>query len=207
MAVKRKRKNKFFITLGIAVVIIAAVTFLGHQLLFNSIDQEEKDAISEEVDKITQAIVDEIESDDQNQPEGETVSENEGNANSAKDGEISRIIASYENGFERLKGEGNSIVDRMITEVKEEYRAMKSSGGGKVDLTKLATAYTNRSKAYEDGLDSTLDVLIVRMEGDLKAAGMDKEKIQDYISRIKTEYKEQKDERRKLLLDKAKEYL
>jgi uncharacterized BrkB/YihY/UPF0761 family membrane protein len=61
MAKTNKRKTRIFIlSVCILLVLIAAVAFFGHQLLFNNLDQDEKAAIDDEVGKITQSIVEEI---------------------------------------------------------------------------------------------------------------------------------------------------
>jgi hypothetical protein len=84
---------------------------------------------------------------------------------------------------------------------------MKASGGGKIDLGKLAASYTSKAKAYESGIDSSVNALSAEMKEDLIAAGMDEKEATEYIGRLKEEYKKQKEERRKLMLSKAKEYL
>lgn len=84
---------------------------------------------------------------------------------------------------------------------------MKLSGQGKADLAKLASLYLNKAKAYEAGLDRNVDTLLVAMDEDLQAAGMADDEIKSNIDNLKAEYKNQKDQRRKMLMSKAKEYL
>jgi len=222
----KKRKHRiFFLTVSILAVVIAGAAFFGYQLLFNNLDEGTKAVIHEEVGEITMAIIDEIKAGNIAQNPGPVTvqdepasskdgtqppEQNEKGSNEqpgAKEDEIARIIASYENGFERLKDEGNAILDRLITELKAEYKVMKTSGGGKIDLGKLAASYTSKAKAYESGIDSSVNALSAEMKEDLIAAGMDEKEAAEYIDRLKEEYKKQKEERRKLMLSKAKEYL
>ena len=224
MALKRKR-GMLFLTAGILIVVVAGAAFFGYQLLFNNLDEGTKAVIHEEVGEITMAIIDEIKagniaqnpglgtvqdepasSKDGTQPPEQNETGSDEQPGAKEDG-IARIIASYENGFERLKDEGNAILDRLITELKAEYKAMKASGGGKIDLGKLAASYTSKAKAYESGIDSSVNALSAEMKEDLIAAGMDEKEAAEYIDRLKEEYKKQKEERRKLMLSKAKEYL
>ena len=224
MGIKRKR-GILFLTAGILIVIVAGAAFFGYQLLFNNLDEGTKAVIHEEVGEITMAIIDEIKAGNIAQnPEPGTVQDgpasskdgaqpseqNEKGSNDqpgAKEDEIAHIIASYENGFEKLKDEGNAILDRLIIELKADYQAMKASGGGKIDLGKLAASYTSKAKAYESDIDSSVNALSAEMKQDLIAAGMDEKEAAEYIGRLKEEYKKQKEERRKLMLSKAKEYL
>ncbi len=224
MALKRKR-GILFLTAGILIVVVAGAAFFGYQLLFNNLDEGTKAVIHEEVGEITMAIIDEIKagniaqnpglgtvedepahSKDGAQPPEQNETGSDEQPGAKEDG-IARIIASYENGFERLKDEGNAILDRLITELKAEYKVMKTSGGGKIDLGKLAASYTSKAKAYESGIDSSVNALSAEMKEDLIAAGMDEKEAAEYIDRLKEEYKKQKEERRKLMLSKAKEYL
>ena len=214
-------------TAGILLIIVAGALFFGYQLLFNNLDQEEKAAIDDEVSKITQAIVDEIDSDttedsevaeteigenDEEPVEGEPATPSQSGELpsgqlATKENEIARTVASYENGFEKLKNEGDVILDRLVEEIKVEYKALKASGGGKVDLGKLAISYMNKAKTYEDSLDSSVTILLTKMGKDLNSAGMPDDEINDYIKGLEIEYEELKDNRQDVMLNKAKEYL
>lgn len=216
-------------TAGILLIIVAVAgaLFFGYQLLFNNLDQEEKAAIDDEVSKITQTIVDGIDSDttqgsetaetETGEIDGEPVEGEPGTPSQSgevpsgqpatnKD-EIARIVASYENGFEKLKNEGDTILDRLVKEIKVEYKALKASDGGKVDLGKLASSYSNKAKAYESSLDSSVTILLTKMSKDLNYAGMPDAEINNHIKRLETEYEELKDKRQETMLNKAKEYL
>ena len=231
MAIKRK-KGIFFLTAGILLVIIAGAAFFGYQLLFTSLGQEEKAVIDDEVGKITQAIVDEILNSDTTQDstqdsetagtetgeDGDTSAEEvpqtpsqsveEPNVQSeAKEDQIARVIATYENGFEKLNNEGDTILDRLVEEIKADYKALKAAGGGKVDLIKLGVSYTNKAKAYESSLDSSVTLLLTNMQEDLRSAGMPDREVKDYIKGLEAEYTEIKEKRQSLMFDKAKEYL
>lgn len=219
MVIKRRR-GILLLSVGILLVIVAGAFFFGHQLLFNNLGRDEIQAIDYEVDAITQAIMEDIVIAKSSEPEQTTeegpetvvtepaeAEKNPVGVHVGNEEEIAKTIAAYENGFAKLKAEGDSIVDRLVVEVKAEYQAMKSSGGGKVDLMKLASSYTSKAKAYEGSLDKSVDILITKMNEDLLAAGMDENKAQEYINRLKGEYKKQKEERRKFMLDKAKQYL
>ncbi|GAB1475541.1 hypothetical protein MASR2M70_03730 [Bacillota bacterium] len=219
MVIKR-RKGIPILILGILLVVVAGALFFGNQFLFNRIGDEERQAIDYEVDAITQAIMEDIviarnSGPESSEEEGqETVvtepsepEKNPADMTARKDAEIAKTIAAYENGLAKLKTEGDSIVDRLVVEIKAEYQAMKASNAGKVDLLKLAGSYTGKAKAYEESLDKSVEALAVKMKEDLLTAGMAEKEAQDYINGIKDEYKKQKDERRKLMLDKAKQYL
>lgn len=223
MVIKR-RKGILILTVGILLVVVAGALFFGNQFLFNRIGEEEKQAINYEVDAITQAIMEDIVI-AKAPPEPEATTEETPDAPEAavsepaepdkstvdvpagNDKEVANTIAAYENGFAKLKIEGDSIIDRLVVEIKAEYKAMKASDAGKVDLMKLAGSYTGKAKVYEESLDKSVDTLIVNMKEDLLSAGMEDAEAQEYINRLKDEYKKQKDERRKLMLDKAKQYL
>lgn len=221
-----KKKTRVVVTLLIILILLVVAVYGGYQLLFGSIDPDEKAAIDQEIDKVTQEILKGIESGINSPqsllPEEElghetgdpTTGENQqlGTGQEAKDPAqeneaISNTIAVYENGFSKLQSEGNAIVDRLIAGIKADYKSLQASEARKSELAKLATSYSNRAKALESGIDSSVNVLVSKMEEDLLAAGMGEAEAQGYINRLKDEYKKQKDERRKLIVDKAKEYL
>lgn len=223
-----KRKKGIVLTAGILLVIIAGAAFFGYQMLFNNLGNDEKAVIDDEVERITQAIIDEILNSDTNQNPGVAGTETEedgdtstegilpppsqngegsGGVSQAKEDEIARVIATYENGFVKLKNEGDAILDRLVEEIKAEYKALKASGVGKVDLLKLGTSYTNKAKAYESGLDASVTLLLAKMGEDLRSAGMSDTEVKDYVKRLEAEYAEMKEKRQDLMFDKAKEYL
>lgn len=224
MAKTNKRKTRIFIlSVCILLVLIAAVAFFGHQLLFNNLDQDEKAAIDDEVGKITQSIVEEILNSDtdyfsetagtdsgENAEGSPQTSQSEGEPNSqpdSKEDRIASVIAKYENGFEKLKREADAILARLVEEIKADYKALKASGGGKTDLIRLGASYTNKVNAYESSFDSGVTLLLSKMGEDLRAAGMPEGEVKDYIRRVEAEYKEIKEKRQAQMLDKAKEYL
>lgn len=208
---RKSKKTKIFVILILAAIAIGSAGFLSHQLFFKSLSPQEKAKIDDEIDRITQGILEEIENDS-------ALCQEEAGAGEPFDGEkseidelpkdkVCEIMASYQNGFARLQDEGNAIVDRLILGIKADYRDLKAENAGKLELAKLASSYMNRAKALESGMDSSISVLSLKMNEDLVAAGMEEKDVKDYIDKIKDEYKKQKEERRKLLLSKAKEYL
>ena len=181
-------------------------------------------AIDQEMDKITQDILEVFRAGKpiESSPEGNEAADEASSDSTGEntqpgtdlEGEehiqneaIAQTLAAYENGFLKLQQEGNAIVDRLVEGIKSDYKSLLDSGAGKLELAKLASSYTNRAKALESGIDSSVNILTSKMKEDLMRAGMSEGEAQEYISRLKEEYKKQKEERRKLILDKAKEYL
>jgi len=222
----KNKSRKPIVFLAVLLIIIVAVALIGYKMLFNSVDPEEKVAIDQEMDKITQDILEGIQGGIkpiESSPEGneaadeassDSTGENtqpgtdlEGEEHIQKNEAIAQTLAAYENGFLKLQQEGNAIVDRLVEGIKSDYKSLLDSGAGKLELAKLASSYTNRAKALESGIDSSVNILTSKMKEDLMRAGMSEGEAQEYISRLKEEYKKQKEERRKLILDKAKEYL
>ncbi len=222
----KNKSRKPIVFLAVLLIIIAAVALIGYKMLFNSVDPEEKVAIGQEMDKITQDILEGIQgginpvesSPTGNEAAGEASSDSsgentqldtdsEGEEHTPKNEAVAQTLAAYENGFLKLQQEGNAIVDRLVEGIKSDYKSLLDSGAGKLELAKLASSYTNRAKALESGIDSSVNILTSKMKEDLMRAGMSEGEAQEYISRLKEEYKKQKEERRKLILDKAKEYL
>ena len=221
-----KKKKRVVITLLIILILLLAAVYGGYQLFFGSVDPDEKAAIDQEIDKVTQHILEGVQS-GINPPESSLPEEEPGhetedpttgknqqpgtgqevNDPAQKNEAISNTTAVYENGFTKLQSEGNAIVDRLIAGIKADYKSAQASDASKLELAKLASSYTNRAKALESGIDSSVNILASKMKEDLQAAGMAEAEAQGYINRLKDEYKEQKDERRKLIVDKAKEYL
>lgn len=214
---KNKRKlKKPLIIIALLVVAIASGAFIGYQVMFRGIDPDIKAEIDQEMDDITKDVLESIhgsmdssaEGNEGEEPSGEGVtgSGQEG-SNSYEDKKISNVLAAYEGGFEKLEGEGNSIVVRLLDAAKADYKTMKENGAGKIELAKIATSYINRANVMEAGMDSSVEMLTTKMKEDLVAAGMDEKEAKEVVAQAKSEYKKQKEERRKTLLSKAKEYL
>ncbi len=214
--VKRKKPTK--IILLITVIMLAAAAFVGYRLLFGNIDPEEKAAIDREVNQITQDILEEIQQEKPSEnatpidTQKETREESpENHPDQVLPGEkqeaIEKVMSAYEKGFGKLQKEGNAIVDRLITAIKSDYMTLKESGAGKTELARLAASYTNRVKAMEGGMDSSFNLLLTKMGEDLKSAGMAEEEVSSHLQKIKEAYNKLKEERRSLVLEKAKEYL
>ncbi|MFA5635859.1 MAG: hypothetical protein WC977_08130 [Anaerovoracaceae bacterium] len=222
----KKKSKKLIIIVTVLFMVIVVATFIGYETLFNSIDPDEKASIDQEMDKITQEILERIKEGSNSPgatqpganaedgvisdpPEGnEQIGTDQGVEKTEKQKEaIAETIAAYENGFQRLQQEGNAIVDRLVAGIKADYQSVQAAGEGKLELAKLASSYSNRAKALESGIDSSVNTLTFKMKEDLLTAGMPEGEVQEYINHLKEEYKKQKDERRKLILDKAKEYL
>ena len=222
----KKKSKKPIIVIAVLFIGIAVAVLIGYAVLFNSIDADEKAVIDEEMGRITQDILDEIQGRSQTSelpplqngaangeasaPPSEGQSSGtgqEGNSSVQKNGVIAETVAAYENGFSKLQNEGNAIVDRLVEGAKADYKSLQASGAGKLELGKLASSYTNRAKAMESSIDSSVQIVIDKMSDDLKAAGMTEADVNSYIKQIEEQYKKTKEERRKQILDEAKRYL
>lgn len=205
-----RRKKKLYILISILIIIVI-VGIAAYQLLFNNLDEESKAEINAEFQQITEDILDEIVS-EKDIGAGNTQTNKDDNSKGRADGnpekgQQKQIVALYEKGFEKLETQGNAIVDNLIDSIKDDYSELKSAGASKKELMKLATSYTNRAKALESGMDSSIKVLLNNLKSDLEAAGLTDKEIESIIENYKNQYEAKKESRRNSILEKAKHYL
>jgi hypothetical protein len=216
MMVKRRIKKPVKI-IAILLVITFCIAIFFYQYLFNSISASDKADIAKEMDRITGEVFKEVEENINVESDIEddafddpSVGGSSGNIavqEDRKEQTITRTVKAYEKGFKTLQTEGNAVIDRLLTGVKNDYAEAKSSGSGKAELAKLAASYTNRAKVMEEGMDSSVNALLEKMALDLKDAGMSEPDVKSYIKEVKSKYKEEKESRRKQIFEEAKKYL
>ncbi len=84
---------------------------------------------------------------------------------------------------------------------------MKESGAGKSAILDLAMSYMGKANAVEKEIDAGFNSIVSSLSSELSLASLPKADIDAYVAEIQAAYKSQKDQRRNIILDKAKNYL
>lgn len=202
----------------IAVVLIAGIGLGGWYIWKeNSIYFElAKDVISKEEkkaseDKITEAEQEqdgekpreEKTSNSEDQDKKSTSSTAEGNtkeseipSNIANDQEAA-IVKKYKDQFVSLKNEYQGKINGLLLEAKEEYLAVPEGKRGTAKFT-LGLKYLQKGKALEDACDARFNELLAQMKTELKENGF----TTDEVKIAQEQYKQEKSDRRRYLLEK-----
>ena len=98
----------------------------------------------------------------------------------------------YYNGMKELEGQGNAIVNQLLSNAKADYKKVKDAGGGNDQLMSLASAYSNQASALESGMDASVEGLLSSLKSDLTAGGLPKADADKIVSQLRSEYKARK---------------
>ncbi|MBO4991929.1 MAG: hypothetical protein J6E42_07230 [Firmicutes bacterium] len=102
------------------------------------------------------------------------------------------IVEIYYNGMKELEGQGNAIVNQLLSNAKADYKKVKDAGGGNDQLMSLASAYSNQASALESGMDASVEGLLSSLKSDLTAGGLPKADADKIVSQLRSEYKARK---------------
>ena len=207
----------------IFVIVIGFLIYSGYKYFFGGINSEYQLAAIRDIKEITDNIDTEIEN---LHDEEEQISQNiENEKNNAaplpkqtldveptppaepNPQKIEAIKSVYEKGLLQLQGQANSAVDALLANAKSEYIALNKSGAGKSAILDLALSYMGKANAVEKEIDAGFNSIISNLSSELSSVSVPKADIDAYIAELRAVYKNQKDQRRAIILDKAKKYL
>lgn len=119
-----------------------------------------------------------------------------------------QILEVYDSAFYELRISANKIVDGLVSSIKNDYNVLKSKNEDSLDnMMKLGASYTKRANALENQVDSSVEVVLNKMEKDMKAQNISDKKIKAYRKAYEDEYNKQKEERRASIMNKAQEMM
>jgi len=216
------RSNVIKLIVLIFIIAIRYFAYSGYKYFFSDINSEYQLAAIRDIKEITDIIDAEIE--DLQNEEGMAQQDAEdkvlGDIPSAQKPDAPLIVSTapdpqkiaavksvYEKGLLQLQEQGNAMVDGLLTSVKGEYAALKASGAGKSAILDLALSYMGRASAMEREIDAGFNAMISNLSSELSAVHMPEKEIVAYTTALQASYKSQKDQRRNIILDKAKSYL
>lgn len=215
---KRSKKKRVIIILIVILLLLLGLA-AGAWFYFLSLGDpgEMGETIRQDINRVTEEILADIEADNQGNnnninsagSEGADTGNPPGTGNNIElQSQEAALKATYDAAFYRLQGEGNRLVGSLLSGFKADYRAMKAQGKtGSGDLAKLAASYKSRASVMEKSMDSSVNAILNKMEEDMKAKGIDNATIQKYKNQYLSEYKRQKNARRSQILAQAKGYL
>lgn len=207
----------------IFVIVAGFLIYSGYKYFFGSINSEYQLAAIRDIKEITDNIDTEIEhlhdeeeqiSQDAEIEEKKDIYASEETAgveptsSAAPDPQKTEAIKNvYEKGLLQLQEQANSAVDVLLANAKSEYIALKEAGAGKSAVLDLALSYMGKANAMEKEVDAGFNSIISSLSSELALASVPKADIETYIAGLRSSYKNQKDQRRNIILDKAKNYL
>lgn len=209
-------KRKIGIGLLCLVLVIGGGGLWLYQYLFHNLDEETKERIDAEIGSITSDVQQQIREKKEQLEQGETSEGDtpDSDASNNESGELSEeasqvitnnteslnqkttaLLNIYYSGMKELEGQGNAIVNQLLSNAKKDYQNVKSSGGGKTELLSLASAYSNQASAMESGLDASVEGLLSELRSDLVEEGVSASDADAIISQLRSEYKNKKQTR------------
>jgi len=122
-------------------------------------------------------------------------------ANPTKKLTVKEIKEKYMPAFKALESQANGNLDALVGRAANEY-SEKKKNGERIQYGYFYNKYVGAAKRLEASTDAAFNVIMSRVENELKANGYDKAHAQSF----RDEYNAAKEERRSGLLKKAREY-
>lgn len=206
-------KRRLILGLLCLLLVCGGIAIGGYVYLFHNLDEESKTQINQEIGTINDQVKEQIQEEKDRLKEAqEDGASSEEESEETTGGELlsggaasvvtsgvesltkrsAAIVNIYYGGMKELEGQGNAIVNQLLSNAKADYKRITDAGGGKDQLTSLASSYSNQASAMESGIDASVEGLLAQMKSDLIAEGVSSQDAKKIVSQLRSEYKAKK---------------